>query len=181
MERAPAASVRTLHVSLVLWALYFIPNHTLFRKIQNQVFQNWLFALFLFKSECKESVKYRILSQVSVLVKGISTGTRSCLILFPHTHLFLVFALTAPLALCLTADLAPCFILPFFLEQSPTHACQVPTIPHQKYLYSKGSSFAIFPQCLGVWSLPSEMVSASINRCMSVHWSQQEVSRADAC
>lgn len=119
-------------------------------KYKIRCFRTDFFAPFLFKSECKESVKYRILSQVSVLVKGISTGTRSCLILFPHTHLFLVFALTAPLALCLTADLAPCFISPFFLEQPPTHACQVPTIPHQKYLYPKGNSFAIFPQCLGV-------------------------------
>lgn len=81
-------------------------------KIWNQLFQNGVFVLFYFKAEFKLSVKYQILGQLSILtINGIGTGTQSCLILFPHTHLFPV---TTPLALCLAADLAPSPTLAFF-------------------------------------------------------------------
>lgn len=91
---------------------------------------------FFFKAEFKLSAKYQILRQLSIHVNGINTGTHSCLILFPHTHLF---PSTTPLALCLVADLAPSFIHTFFPRTVSHSPVKCPPSPNKNALMADKS------------------------------------------
>lgn len=133
--------------------------------MKSRVSEMIFFVLFLFKAEFKLSLKYHILRQLSVLVNGISTGTRSRLILFRHTHLLPVFPLTTPLALCLAADLAPPFTLTFF-PRTASHSCLSGAHhPPSKYTFipNEAPSLQSSRHVLRCDRCLSEMVSVSIN------------------
>lgn len=127
VDRPPAAFVRSLHASLVLRTLHFINLTSFcFETYENRCFRaDFLFCFFSrLNLSCHSSTIWswgncHSLSMGSALAHDC---VWNCPIQFPHTHLLPVFALTTPLALCLSADLAPSFTLTFF-PRTASHSC----------------------------------------------------------